>query len=146
MNAEEFAKIIKKHRRYMQGSPLGLWADLRLKDISGLKLKKINLQSAFLSGANLSKCDLSQADLSYADLFGADLSHAILVKADLSESVLTGVNLRGALIDQTNMSEADTEGAIVPVRLDELPDNLRVIFSKHGLWINSNGADGKQWN
>ena len=71
VSQEELAKILEKHKKWIDGDPDG---------------ERANLSGADLSGANLSRADLSWADLSVADLSWADLSGAVLSLADLSRA------------------------------------------------------------
>jgi uncharacterized protein YjbI with pentapeptide repeats len=107
MNAKELVEILKSHRQFVKGNPLGQRADLKLKDLSGLKFGKVVLESALLAGANLSRCNLAGANLHRADLFGADLRGANLRNADLSEADLRGAKFQGCDLFKANLSKAD---------------------------------------
>ena len=71
MESEKIKEILKYHKKWINESLDGIWANLRWTD-----LRWANLSRADLSWANLSGADLSWADLSGADLSGADLSRA----------------------------------------------------------------------
>ena len=73
----------------------------RHPDLSGARLKKVNLSNADLSGADLSGAILSEAVLSGADL----------IEADLKGANLSGANLRGTDLSRANLSEAILSGA-----------------------------------
>ena len=62
LSAEEFVDILKKHDRFVRRQNGGELADLKHQNLSGLKLPKINLQQATLTGINLSNCVLTAAD------------------------------------------------------------------------------------
>jgi uncharacterized protein YjbI with pentapeptide repeats len=82
---------------------------------------RLELFAADLSGAKLRGVDLSGAVLDKADLSGADLSDAVLAKAsllgaDLSETVLTGAmamqaRFRECIIEDCAFDNADLSGA-----------------------------------
>lgn len=67
-------------------------------DLSGAKLRYIELKNANLKDANLSGAQLYDADLSGADLTGANLTGADLEKADLN-----GANLERAKLGEANL-------------------------------------------
>ena len=58
VSQEELAKIIEKHKKWLDGDPDGERADLSDADLSG----------ANLSVANLSRADLSGTDIDYSSL------------------------------------------------------------------------------
>lgn len=68
MENKEIKEILEEHKKWLDGSPDGIRANLSWADLYGADLR----------GANLSKADLSWADLSWADLYGANLSGANL--------------------------------------------------------------------
>lgn len=77
LKAKELVNILKRHRQFVNGNPLGQRANLKLKNLSGLKFENVVFESAQLTGINLSHCNMAGANLRRADLFGADLDLAI---------------------------------------------------------------------
>ena len=63
MNNEEIKKVLDLHKKWLNGKPDGVRADLRGADLRGADLR----------GADLSYADLSYADLKDADLRGANI-------------------------------------------------------------------------
>ena len=68
VSQEELAKILEKHKKWLDDDPDGERADLSDADLS----------DADLSDANLSRADLSLADLSVADLSWAEIDYSSL--------------------------------------------------------------------
>jgi hypothetical protein len=94
---------------------------LEASDLSGIGLRRTDLQGALLTISDLEDSDLRFSNLSWAELFDANLSkvqanNAVLVGAnltfsDLSSSKLNGAILEGADLSYANLSEADLSGA-----------------------------------
>ena len=80
-----------------------VWITLRTLNLSEADFTKADLQYANLMRANLSYTNLSQANLSGANLMGANLSHANL----------SGAKLIGANLSNTNLDDANLVGAFV---------------------------------
>ena len=99
----ELAATLEAHRKWTNGKPEGVRADL-----SGA-----NLSDAYLRGA-----ELSDAYLRGAYLSGADLSDAYLIGADLSDAYLRGADLRDAYLSDANLSDANLAGTCVELLLD----------------------------
>ena len=76
-------------------------AELRGKDLTGIRLMCANLKNADLGRANL-----SGADLRGANLWGANLQYVILKKAELNR-----VDLRWANLNDCNLSQSILDGA-----------------------------------
>ena len=89
MTQEALDKVLKSHKKWLDGDCGGKRADLSGADFYG----------ADLYGANLSGANLSGADLSGADLSGANLIYANLRDANLRDANLRDADLRGANID-----------------------------------------------
>jgi WD40 repeat protein/nucleoside phosphorylase len=92
--------------------------DLRGQNLSGIDLRRANLQNANLSGVTLVKTNLTDAQLRGAQLVHADLSGAVLlnvdlVQADLSRANLLGADLRGAQLQGAKLRAAKLTGARV---------------------------------
>lgn len=94
MNQKELDEILELHRKWLNGEPEGVEADLRVAD-----LRWANLQGANLQGANLQEADLQGANLREANLQEADLRWADLQGANLQEADLRWANLQGADLD-----------------------------------------------
>jgi len=90
-----------------------------------------NLVGKFLSGADLSGAYLSRTDLSRIDLSDANLSDANLSDADLNDADLSGADLKGA-----NLSGADLKGANLS---DEFFGDVR--WDENTNWENVRGLD-----
>jgi Pentapeptide repeats (8 copies) len=75
-----------------------IWASLAKLDMREAEFTKADLQYANLMGANLCHANLSEANLSYANLMGANLS-----QADLSGAKLIGANLSNANLDEAQL-------------------------------------------
>lgn len=95
VSQEELAKILEKHKKWLDGDPDGERADL---------------SDADLSWADLLDADLSRANLSWANLSGANLSGANLSRANLS-----GDNLSGANLSWANLSRANIDYSSLPL-------------------------------
>ena len=81
MTIQELNKILELHRKWLNGKPHGIRANLSLKDLRGTDLREADLREADLRGAdfcgaNLRRADLRGADLRGAKLYGADLRGA----------------------------------------------------------------------
>ncbi len=92
--------------------------DLRVLDLSALKLEGVNLQSTIISGgclkkANLSGATLTETNLSEADLSGANLKGANLKDADLTGANLQDADLTGAFLEDAIFEKAQLDGAIL---------------------------------
>ena len=94
----ELAATLEAHRKWTNGKPEGVRANL--------------------AGANLSGADLAGADLSGADLRDAYLSGADLRGADLSDANLSGAYLRDAYLSDAYLSDANLAGTCVELLLD----------------------------
>ena len=75
MKQEELNRVLKLHRKWLNGEEEGLRADLSYANLNGSDLRNADLRNADLRGADLSYADLSYADLRNADLRGADLEY-----------------------------------------------------------------------
>ncbi len=82
-------------------------ADLAHDNLGAIDLTNANLRHANLSGAVLNAAHLSRSDLTGANLKDASLSGAALNRADLSGADLRGADLRGADLSFTNLAAAD---------------------------------------
>jgi uncharacterized protein YjbI with pentapeptide repeats len=81
-------------------------ADLHNANLRDAKLKDSNLEAANLKGANLEKANFKRANLRYANFKGA-----IIQDTDFSEA-----NLQGAMIDDRELDRGDAKvcNAIMP--------------------------------
>ena len=120
MEQKELNKILKQHKRWLQGED-GECANLRFTDLyradlTWADLRRSNLRGANLAGANLCRADLRRSNLRGANLAGAnlcraDLTEANLCRADLTEANLARADLRWANLAGANLAGADLAGA-----------------------------------
>ncbi|HJM49256.1 MAG TPA: pentapeptide repeat-containing protein [Alphaproteobacteria bacterium] len=118
MVAELLQHILELHELWLAGSPGGKRAMLTDRNLAGLDLRNVVLQSADLGGAdfsnsNLSGANLSQCRLTGAMLAGANLEDASLFRADLSDADLRGACLRGANLEEVDVWRANFQGCII---------------------------------
>ena len=97
----ELDEILRLHKLWLAGDPLGVRADLSYA----------NLYGADLRGADLRGADLYGANLSYANLYGAILSNLNLRNLDLRDADLSYASLRGANLRYINLRGANLRGA-----------------------------------
>ena len=107
----ELAATLEAHRKWTNGKPEGVRANLSGANLSDAYLRGADLSDAYLRGAYLRGADLSDAYLIGADLSDAYLSDAYLIGADLSDAYLRGAYLRGADLRGADLSDADLSGA-----------------------------------
>lgn len=81
----------------------------RYRDLSGARLRGIDLRGASLAGANLQRVDFTGAKLCDADLRGADLTGARLCGADLTRALMTGCRIDGTDLEGADLREAATD-------------------------------------
>ncbi len=91
---------LRQHQEWLAGIG-GARADFSFRDLHGLKLPRLTLSMADLSG-----CDLSESDLTGSDLRGVNLTGA-----NLGGTNLTNVDLSGADLSDANLNRADLTGA-----------------------------------
>ena len=106
MKNDELAKIISKHKAWLNNCPAGKRADL-----TGADLRRAVLIGAVLTGAVLIGADLTGANLTGAALIGADLTSANLTGADLTGANLRRANLTGADLTHANLTNANLRRA-----------------------------------
>ena len=85
--------------------------NLNYSNLREIFLIKANLNGADLRTANLSGTNLREANLSKTNLSGADLSSSNLTGANLSSANLKNTDLSNAYLNDANLSEADLSGA-----------------------------------
>ncbi len=92
---------------------------------SHAKVRKGNFEPLMFGSGDgakrFSPCDFTGASLSYADFSGAKMRMANFRGADLTNTNLEGADLReadftGAIMTNTVLDDANTEGAIIPVK------------------------------
>jgi|GEM_PF-1237177 len=111
-DTSDLLAIIDAHWEFGEsGGKKGKLADLRKRDLRGLKLDYAYLEGANLEGANLKGASLRQVDFRGANLRGVNLRDAKMFEVDASEADLTGASLQGADLRGANLSEADLTGA-----------------------------------
>ncbi len=107
--------------------------DLKGLDLSNIKIDKLNLQAAILSGVNFKNTDLSGAMLAEANLAHADLSYANLRDANLKDADLTGANLTGADLTGACLEDALFENANMQKTILNNVNAENAIFSETNL-------------
>jgi len=110
--------------------------------LSGVNLKNVDLQGAYLQDASLAGANLQGANLADALLQGANLAGANLKDADLQGASLQGANLTGANLNLANLSGADLTGANLSVANLHGADLQNANFTNANLsGANLNGAN-----
>jgi uncharacterized protein YjbI with pentapeptide repeats len=107
--------------------------DLNGLDLSCIKIDRLNLQAAILSGVNFKNTDLSGAMLAEANLARADLSYANLRDANLKDADLTGANLTGADLTGACLEDALFENANMQKTILNNVNAENAIFSETNL-------------
>ena len=90
--------------------PEGCPPDCAGKDMYQIKLGKVDLSSADLTGTDLSRANLVGANLRGATLVDAGLRYADLRDADLTGADLSGADMRFARLKGVNFTDANLEG------------------------------------
>lgn len=98
--AEELARVLESHGKWLRGERDGTRADLTHANLSDANLTHADLTDAILDGA-----DLRRAILRDAILRNAILIDAILQGADLRRANLRGANLRGARLREARLGD-----------------------------------------
>ncbi len=93
------------------GLRMGIWKDVRGKNLRSVNLKGKNLTGVNFSGADLSGSDLSGANLRAAKLNGAKLEKTNLSGAKLNLADFSGANLKGANLSKSDISKTVFRGA-----------------------------------
>lgn len=104
-NLRQLLDILRSHHDWLRGLG-GERADFTGRNLSGLKLPRLDL-----SMANLAGCDFSGADLSESKLQGANLAGVNLAGANLKDADLSGADLSDANMKAANLAGANLEGA-----------------------------------
>ncbi len=105
-NVRRLLDILRAHHDWLRGDG-GERADFTGRNMSGLKLPRLDLSMANLQGCDFSGTDLSESKLQGANLAGANLAGAILKDADLSGADLSDANMKGANLAGANLDGAD---------------------------------------
>lgn len=105
MTQGELDKVLKLHKKWLDGDSAGRRASLH-----GAYLVGANLRGADLRGAYLVSTNLRAADLRDADLRGANL-----IEADLRGADLRGANLSGANLKDADLCDADIDFSVWPL-------------------------------
>jgi uncharacterized protein YjbI with pentapeptide repeats len=95
--------------------------------LSGAALMRTNLSGARLRGVDLSGTFLYQVDLTGADLFAADLNEAALIEVDLAGADLTRAQMGEALYEPVSAPVPETMSRVTGL------SSLRWADSPHGL-------------
>ena len=101
MTQEKINEILAAHKKWLNGEPDGVRANLGFANLSDANLSRANL-----SRANLRFANLSRANLRFANLSDANLSDANLSRANLSDANLSRANLGFANLSDANLSRA----------------------------------------
>lgn len=104
-NLRQLLDILRSHHDWLRGAG-GKRADFKGRNLSGLRLPRLDLSMANLAGCDFSGTDLSDSKLQGANLAGVNFASANLSNADLGGADLSDANLKGS-----NLSGANLEGA-----------------------------------
>lgn len=105
-NLRQLLDILRAHHDWLRGLG-GERANFTGRNLSGLKLPRLDLSMANLAGCDFSGADLSESKLQGANLAGASLAGANFKDADLSGADLSDANLKGANLAGANLDGAD---------------------------------------
>lgn len=122
--------ILRAHHDWLRGDG-GERANFTGRNLSGLKLPRLDLSMANLAGCDFSGADLSESNLAGANLAGVNLAGAILKDADLAGADLSDANLKGANLAGANLDGADLWRANL-MGVEVAPDVLhRALSCRH---------------
>lgn len=105
-NVRQLLDILRAHHDWLRGEG-GERANFTGRNMSGLKLPRLDLSMANLAGCDFSGSDLSESKLQGANLAGTNFAGARLTDADLSGADLSDANLKGANLSGANLDGAD---------------------------------------
>ncbi|MBL8709265.1 MAG: pentapeptide repeat-containing protein [Rhodospirillaceae bacterium] len=129
-NLRQLLDILRAHHDWLRGAG-GERADFTGRNLSGLKLPRLDLSMANLAGCDFSGADLSESKLQGANLAGVNLAGAILKDADLAGADLSDANLKGANLAGANLDGADLWRANL-MGVEVAPDVLhRALSCRH---------------
>lgn len=129
-NVRQLLDILRAHHDWLRGDG-GERADFTGRNMSGLKLPRLDLSMANLSGCDFSGTDLSESKLQGANLAGSNLAGANLKDADLSGADLSDANLKGSNLAGANLDGADLWRANL-MGVEVAPDVLhRALSCRH---------------
>jgi hypothetical protein len=129
-NVRQLLDILRSHHDWLRGDG-GERADFTGRNMSGLKLPRLDLSMANLSGCDFSGTDLSESKLQGANLAGSNLAGANLKDADLSGADLSDANLKGSNLSGANLDGADLWRANL-MGVEVAPDVLhRALSCRH---------------
>ncbi|WP_374382611.1 pentapeptide repeat-containing protein [Dongia sp.] len=129
-NVRQLLDILRSHHDWLRGDG-GERADFTGRNMSGLKLPRLDLSMANLSGCDFSGTDLSESKLQGANLAGSNLAGANLKDADLSGADLSDANLKGSNLAGANLDGADLWRANL-MGVEVAPDVLhRALSCRH---------------
>ena len=116
MTQDELNRILENHKKWLEGDPRGVKANLRNVSLVGASLVGATLDYASLDyaslvGASLEGASLNYASLDYASLNGASLNYASLVGASLDRASLDGASLVCASLGYASLDGATLVGA-----------------------------------
>lgn len=129
-NLRMLLDILRAHHDWLRGDG-GERADFTGRNLSGLKLPRLDLSMANLAGCDFSGADLSESKLQGANLAGCNLAGAHLKDADLSGADLSDANLKGSNLSGANLDGADLWRANL-MGVEVAPDVLhRALSCRH---------------
>ena len=105
-NLRMLLDILRSHHDWLRGAG-GERADFTGRNLSGLKLPRLDLSMANLAGCDFSGADLSESKLQGANLAGCNLAGANFKDADLGGADLSDANLKGSNLSGANLNGAD---------------------------------------
>jgi hypothetical protein len=129
-NLRMLLDILRSHHDWLRGAG-GERADFTGRNLSGLKLPRLDLSMANLAGCDFSGADLSESQLQGANLAGCNLAGANLKDADLGGADLSDCNLKGSNLSGANLDGADLWRANL-MGVEVAPDVLhRALSCRH---------------
>lgn len=140
----ELSNVLDLHKKWLEGKPGGVRANLSNVDLRFADLRNANLSNANLSCADLVGVNLRHTNLSYTNLRYANLSYTNLSFSDLSYSSLKNTNLNHADLRGTKLGGADLIGAILcGNETNEITSFFDLQCPEEGSFIGYKKADGK---
>src|SRR5690606_11584016 len=107
MTQAQLDAMVDLHARYLEGRLGGRRATLKNVDISGLSFAGKDMRQSDLTGCRMRDMDLSRANFSEARVYACDLSDANLSRANFSRSDLRGTRIQSANLEEANLDKAD---------------------------------------
>ena len=111
------SKMLDTHRKWLEGEPNGVQADLRYSDLEHVNLSNADLRHADMRGAYMVDAQLQHAQLSFANMASCDLRYANCEGADMRNT-----ELRCARLNYANFKDAMVSPMILRTELQYLKD------------------------